>query len=245
MAKKCIALIDSGVGGLSVLSRLCEVLPDEDFVYFADDANLPYGSKTVGELEEIADKAVKTVLERFDADLFVLACNTLTAAAIDGLRNRFADRIFVGCEPNLTEPVKQGKKKVLVLCTTFTKNSDRIKERFVSDAVFLDMPYLADMIENMASDEKIAGYVMERAGKAAEKADCVTLGCTHYFLKEKLIADALNLPVFSSVDGVVRRVASFRADKSGKDLSQPRTLAFFSSSNRVDIEKIRYYMKKN
>ena len=89
MANKCIALIDSGVGGLSVLSRLCEVLPEEDFVYFADDANLPYGNKTAGELEEIADKAMKTVLERFDADLFVLACNTLTAAAIDGLRKRF------------------------------------------------------------------------------------------------------------------------------------------------------------
>lgn len=245
MAKKSIALIDSGVGGLSVLSRLCEVLPDEDFVYFADDANLPYGNKTVGELEEIADKAVKTVLERFDADIFVLACNTLTAAAIDGLRRRFADKIFVGCEPNLTEPVKLGKKNVLVLCTTFTKNSDRIKERFVSDAVFLDMPYLADMIENMASDEKIAEYVRERAGKAAEKADCLTLGCTHYFLKEKLISDALNLPVFSSVEGVVRRVTSLSAEKSGEHPPQPRTLAFFSSSNRVDVEKIRYYMKKN
>ena len=209
MANKCIALIDSGVGGLSVLSRLCEVLPEEDFVYFADDANLPYGNKTAGELEEIADK------------------------------------IFVGCEPNLTEPVKRGMKNVLVLCTTFTKNSERIKERFVSDAVFLDMPCLADMIENMASDEKIVAYVRERAGEAAEKADCVTLGCTHYFLKEKLISDALNLPVFSSVDGVVRRVTALNAEKSGEHLFQPRTLAFFSSSNRVDVEKIRYYMKKN
>ena len=245
MANKCIALIDSGVGGLSVLSRLCEVLPEEDFVYFADDANLPYGNKTAGELEEIADKAVKTVLERFDAGLFVLACNTLTAAAIDGLRKRFADKIFVGCEPNLTEPVKRGMKNVLVLCTTFTKNSERIKERFVSDAVFLDMPYLADMIESMASDEKIVAYVRERAGEAAEKADCVTLGCTHYFLKEKLISDALNLPVFSSVDGAVRRVTALNAEKSGEHLFQPRTLAFFSSSNRVDVEKIRYYMKKN
>lgn len=245
MSKKCVAVIDSGVGGLSVLKRLTEALPNVDLVYFADNANLPYGNKGIVELRDIAADAVKKVSDRFDADLFVIACNTLTAAAIDELRGRFLNKTFVGCEPNLNEPLGFGFKDILVLCTAFTKNSRRINERFASRAEFLDMPELAELIENGESDEKITSYVADRAGKAAKRADCVSLGCTHYCLKEKLISDVLGLPTFSSVEGVARRAAALYREINGVehvDGEKTRTIAFFSSGKRLDIGMIKGYM---
>jgi len=107
---KTIALIDSGVGGLSILYQLKKILPNNDFVYFADKKNLPYGNKTQNQLTQIAYDIVKIITNAFEIEIFVLACNTLTAGAIDFLRAKYPNYTFVGCEPNLNAPKIFGKK---------------------------------------------------------------------------------------------------------------------------------------
>ena len=84
-----IAVFDSGVGGLTVLHELLVQLPHEDFVYLADAARLPYGTRTQAELERFALQCAEELLAR-GAKLLVVACNSATAAALPALRERMA-----------------------------------------------------------------------------------------------------------------------------------------------------------
>ena len=98
--KDYIAVFDSGVGGISVLRRLLEVLPNEKYLYFGDSINAPYGVRTRQEVEDLTMAALEKLLPR-GLKAFVIACNTATAAAVDLLREKYPDLIVVGIEPAL------------------------------------------------------------------------------------------------------------------------------------------------
>ena len=114
-----IALFDSGVGGLSVFKELVKIAPDEDYIYYSDNANCPYGEKPVGEIRERALR-ISGLLIGKGADIVVVACNTATAAAIDFLREKFAIP-FIGMEPAIKPAALESESKVIgVLATAGT-----------------------------------------------------------------------------------------------------------------------------
>ena len=94
-----IAVFDSGVGGISVLRQLRKTMPGENFLYFGDSANAPYGSRTTEEVRSLTLAAVKKLTTEYPVKALVVACNTATAAAIDTLREKYPDEIIVGIEP--------------------------------------------------------------------------------------------------------------------------------------------------
>ena len=96
--KKIIGVFDSGIGGLTILDELKNILPNENYFYFGDSKNNPYGQKTDEELEKIVDEIVKDLIKR-GAKIIVVACNTATAKCIESLRKKFPEMIFVGTEP--------------------------------------------------------------------------------------------------------------------------------------------------
>ena len=241
MSKKSIAVIDSGIGGLSILKELKQNLPWYDYVYFADGANMPYGKKTEQELRDIAFDVVQKILDCFDVDLFVLACNTLTAGAIDFLRQTFPRKLFVGCEPNLTQPQREGKKNILVMSTVFTKNSKRINSRFANRATFVEFPLLAEMIENCAPDIDIQKYLLSVLNQREQNYDAVALGCTHYFLKRDLIEKTFCLPTYTSCLGVAKRVVQLVGKNNAEYLSS-LPITCFCNSKPVDLNNIFCYL---
>ena len=95
-----IGVIDSGVGGISVLRHLRRVMPNEKFLYYGDSANAPYGIKSREEVEALSFAVVEKLLGR-GLKALVVACNTATSAAIGDLRARYPDLIIVGIEPAL------------------------------------------------------------------------------------------------------------------------------------------------
>ena len=245
MSNKSIAVIDSGVGGLSILKKLKDLLPFDDFVYYSDGANLPYGDKSQDELCGVACKIVEELRSKFDIDLFVLACNTLTAGAIDFLRDRYPQKDFVGCEPNLTQPKKEGKSLPLVVCTPFTADSPRIKERFLykkNSVRFVATPSLAQLIEERASEDELREYLYRTLGQSCKECDCIVLGCTHYFFKQKLFEDLFELPVYTSVEGVAKRVLQLSSKKTGYGVSDFPVTCFIDSQNNPQISKILYFL---
>lgn len=241
MSKKSIVVIDSGIGGLSILKEIKQNLPQYDYVYFADEANMPYGKKTEQELCGIAFGVVQKILDCFDVDLFVLACNTLTAGAIDFLRQRFPRKLFVGCEPNLTQPQREGKKNLLVMSTVFTKNSQRINSRFANRATFVEFPLLAEIIENRAPDLDIQKYLSGVLNPIEQNYDAVVLGCTHYFLKKDLIEKTFCLPTYTSCAGVARRVVQLVGKNNAEYLSS-LPITCFCTSKPVDLNNISCYL---
>ena len=95
-----IAVLDSGLGGLSVLRHLRRLMPGERFLYYGDSAHAPYGTRTRQEVEDLTLRAVEDLMPR-GLKALVVACNTATSAAIETLRKKYPDLIVVGIEPAL------------------------------------------------------------------------------------------------------------------------------------------------
>lgn len=188
-----IGVFDSGIGGLSVLRELRHLLPHENFLYYADNAHLPYGERT---LNEIADFA-RTIVNFFIAKkvkIIVIACNTASAAALQILRAEFPELLFVGMEPALKPAVEHthcGKIGILATAGTFQgKPYAGVVERFAGDTkIFAQVcTGLAELIEQNAPEkilrEKLENWI---APLRAEKIDQLALACTHYPLILPLI----------------------------------------------------------
>ncbi|MDD2923230.1 MAG: aspartate/glutamate racemase family protein, partial [Anaerolineales bacterium] len=106
-----IGVFDSGVGGLSVLRAIREQTPNESIVYFGDQGHVPYGPRSMEEIQKFSEGIARFLLEK-NAKLIVVACNTASAAALKYLRARFPEIPFVGMEPAVkpaAESTKTGK----------------------------------------------------------------------------------------------------------------------------------------
>lgn len=179
-----VGVFDSGVGGISVLRDLRALMPDEDFIYFGDGANAPYGEKSSGEIRVLAWNVVEKLLDR-GIKALVIACNTATAAAAPLIRERL-DMPVVAMEPAL-KPASACAHggKVVVMATPLTLSLDKFKRlmsEYGRDALPMPCPGLMDMVERgmvdgPEMDEYLAG-VREKIGDV--RVDAVVLGCTHY-----------------------------------------------------------------
>ena len=108
-----VGMFDSGVGGLSVLGEAVRQLPGEDFIYFGDTANAPYGTKSPETVRGLAFDIVEMFI-RQQVKAVVIACNTATAEAAKELRARY-DFPIIGMEPAL-KPASDGKKVIWIFC---------------------------------------------------------------------------------------------------------------------------------
>jgi len=110
-----IGFFDSGVGGISVLKKAMELLPHEDFIYFGDSVNAPYGDKDLETIRELSFQAVDFLLS-FQCKSIVVACNTATSAAISDIRAKYPDLPVIGIEPALKVAIDHTTDgKILVL----------------------------------------------------------------------------------------------------------------------------------
>ena len=178
MDRRCIAICDSGTGGLRLLKRLERAFPKETFVYFADSENLPYGDKTESQLVEIVQSAYDKLL-KFSPKLVVFACNTASTVAL-GKINAYSVPA-VGVYPTV------GEGKGLLLCTGATAKSAFVSR--LTKNCNLEVMALNGLAEEIEMSLKIGQEVgLEKYFQGKIKgSDFVTLGCTHYgFLTEKL-----------------------------------------------------------
>lgn len=217
-----IIVIDSGVGGLGILGRLRELIPEKNYVYFADRAAFPYGNASEEYLGKRAEINLLRLSEAFRAECVVIACNTLTAAAVGKLRKTF-DFPVVGVEPSVIPAAKAFPEgKIYVFSTTFTSSSGRIARRFASfkDRIeFIPTPRLAELIEKLSPEKEIAECISESAeGKIpeiyAEKAFPIVLGCTHYPLVKPIFRRIFpRAVIFDGTEGTARRVLSVISER--------------------------------
>lgn len=193
MDNRKIGLFDSGVGGLSILGEIQKLLPQESFVFIADQKHVPYGKKTKAELEELVFKIV-TFLVSQDVKLVVVACNTATVYTIDFLREKF-NLPIVGVVPvvkTLAEVTKT--KKVGILATPATSSSpylENLINNFCQGVEVFNIggTGLEEMVENGEVDTKLVEDTLVKFLNplVKEGVDAIALGCTHYpFLRAKI-----------------------------------------------------------
>lgn len=181
-----IAVFDSGVGGISVLRKLLQTLPNERYLYFGDSVNAPYGTRPREEVEALTLAAVEKLKER-GIKAFVIACNTATSAAFEAVKARYPDLIVVGIEPALALAAeKHPGGHVGVLATPGTLRGQRFlsaKARFetVLQIDPLPAPGLMELVEAEKADTAEADALLQTIlGPFVGKLDALLLGCTHY-----------------------------------------------------------------
>ena len=189
-----IAVIDSGVGGISVLRELCALMPGEDFIYFGDSKNAPYGSRSRLEVLELTRSNLE-LLKAYGIKALVVACNTATSAAVRILREENPDLVIVGIEPAIKPPADElDHPRVLVMATPLTLNEEkfhRLVERYAAreEVIPLPCPRLAELIESGELDSpELDQYIQDLLAPYKNgKIDALVLGCTHYpHVKDKI-----------------------------------------------------------
>ena len=194
MDNRPIAVFDSGLGGLSVLRRLTKVMPEENFLYFGDSANAPYGSRPTEEIRALTLKNAKMLFDR-GIKALVVACNTATSAAINDLRNIYSDRIIIGIEPALKLAVSRHPGgTILVMATDCTLREQKFQalvQKVGEECTVMKCP-CPSLVEFVERGE-LTGCGVEEAlrrelGACLElRPDAVVLGCTHFpFLKDAI-----------------------------------------------------------
>ena len=188
-----IGLFDSGTGGLSVLREIVKLLPDEKYVFYADNAHCPYGEKAPEFIRERCRVITRTLLAE-GADIIVAACNTATAAAIRTLREEFPVR-FIGMEPAV-KPAALGTRTgvIGVLATAGTLKGSKYlatKGNFEDNCTIVEHVGrgFVELVERgVLTGPEAEATVRESLEPLLEAgADTVVLGCTHYpFLLETL-----------------------------------------------------------
>ncbi|MCD7739819.1 MAG: glutamate racemase [Candidatus Gastranaerophilales bacterium] len=186
MKNNPIGVFDSGVGGLSVFSRLIKLLPDENYIYFGDTLNLPYGNKTKEQLIEITGN-IFDFFKSQGVKAVVMACNTTSATAYEILKSKYDYKIYPVVQTVAQSIAGKNYKNIGVFATNATVNVHAYKKEIQKynkscNVYETACPEWVNIVENeLQNDEKsikiIKLYLDNMLSKNVEK---IILGCTHY-----------------------------------------------------------------
>jgi glutamate racemase len=210
-----IGFFDSGVGGLSVMKKTLEILPYENYIYFGDAKNAPYGVKSLEEVKQLTFKAVEFLIDK-GVKAIVVACNTATSAAIEDLRSVYKDIPIVGIEPALKPAVEKHKKgTIIIMATPMTLAEKKFKNLMDkygvnSDIVSLPCAGLVEFIEQgILSGDELNSFLYEKLNKYINNPiSAIVLGCTHYpFVKDEILRVVGNeVDIIDGSEGTAREL---------------------------------------
>ena len=247
MREDPIGVFDSGIGGVSLLRNMRALLPGEDFIYFGDEKNAPYGTRPEEEILSLSRKDVEFLL-RYQVKAIVIACNTATSAAAKTLRSEMTLPI-IGIEPAL-KPAQLDRKDgmIAVLATSATLRQKKFQDLMLlygERAFPLPCPGLMEFVERgITEGDELDAFLKKILSPLTNiQLDGVVLGCTHYSFLTKAIKKALVRPVrlYDGNEGTARQLkrvlVQHQLDRNGTNGS----VRFFTSG---DEEKTIPLMKK-
>ena len=202
MDNRPIGVFDSGLGGLTCVKEIMNILPNEDVIYFGDTGRVPYGTRSP---ETITKYSVGDVnfLKTFDIKAVVIACGTVSSIAIDHLKSKFDIPIIGVVEPAVSAAVKATKNgKIGVIGTPGTVSSGKYAKKIseLSSASVLQTacPLFVPLVENGFLSHPATRLIAEEylAEIKSSCADTLIMGCTHYPLIKPLIGDIMGKGVY-------------------------------------------------
>ncbi len=196
-----IGVFDSGVGGISVLRELVKVMPQEDFLYFGDSENAPYGTKKPELVRDLTLRHIEFLLKQ-RAKAIAVACNTATSAAVALLREKYPSVPLVGIEPAIKPAAKEKPGAVIVvMATPMTLRQEKFRNlmaRYEKEIQIIPLPCpgLMEFIERgELSGDGLRRYLTDLFDCVHQAPDGVVLGCTHYPFAREMIQQVLGKAV--------------------------------------------------
>lgn len=222
MDNRPIGVFDSGLGGLTSVQELHRQLPEEKVIYYGDTARTPYGSKSPETIIKFATQIVDYLVAR-NTKMIIIACNTVTALALDSLRERYPAIPIIGViEPTVKKVVGDGVRKVGVIATKATIGSDVYGKELRAMSPGIDVhsaacPAIVPLVEEGLTDTDImeltVRHYMDDFVKEGGFSDLI-LGCTHYPLVTKHLKKLYpDLHLYSSSAEVIREAAAILKEK--------------------------------
>ena len=232
-----IGIFDSGLGGLSVLREIRKVLPNENIFFVADQGHIPYGPREMDEVRGFSEEIARLMMAH-GTKMILIACNTASAAALNSLREKYPDYLFVGMEPAIkpaAETTKTGVVGVLATPATFQGPLyASVIERFAQD-VRVMKDTCVGLVKAIESDsEKDAEIVLRRALEPmmAEDVDTIVLGCTHYPFAIPVIRKIVgpDVRIIDPAPSVARHTRDVLAENGLLNLNETKPELLFHTS---------------
>lgn len=241
-----VGVMDSGVGGLTVLKHLTTLLPQEHFIYFADSAYAPYGNQSAAKIRERCHTIADTLISH-GAKALVVACNTATAAAISSLREHFSLPI-IGMEPAVKPAALASRNGIIgVLATTGTLQSAQfaaLLEHYGQGVQVVTQACvgLVECIEQGQLDALQTQSLLQQYCQPliAAGADTIVLGCTHYPFVRKHIQQIVgpNVTLIDTGAAVAKRLQQVLEQRQMLNgAGQAGDYAFLTSGNE-DTQRV-------
>lgn len=226
------------------MNKVRQLMPQKDLLYFADEGHLPYGEKSKEEILSYSIEAV-SILNRFECDAVIIACNTATSAAIKTLRKRFSIPI-IGIEPAV-KPALKGEGKVLVMATPVTLKEEKL-HNLISDLSaqekvdLLAMPELVRFCECEEFDSvDVKRYIEERLEGIDRTAySALVLGCTHFNHFRFALSGAFDdrIHILDGSMGTARRLREVLREQGMTENGEGRTEYLLTGGVLADEEFI-------
>lgn len=241
-----IGIFDSGVGGITILNSIKEIMPNEDIIYFSDNLNSPYGQKSEEEIKNLSKKNSNWLLDR-GCKIIVVACNTATTNSISYLRANL-NIPFIGVEPAIKPAATNTKTgSVGVLATKGTLSSglfNMTSNDYCSEINIIETvgEGLVDLIENGIFKGKKLEMLLYKFLKPMLNAniDHLVLGCTHYPLIIESIKKIIpnNIKILDSGAAVAKQTKNILSQHSLLNNKKGSNSEFYCNSTNTTLKKI-------
>jgi glutamate racemase len=244
--EKPIAVFDSGAGGVSVLRELVRLMPQENYIYYGDSLNAPYGTKSTEAVRELTVDNISRLID-MGAKEAVIACNTATSAAVSVLRQMYPDIPIIGLEPAVKPAASAAEGgRVLVMATELTLREEKLRKLMErcndkADVILLPCPELVEFAEAGITDSpELSTYLNRILAPYLDNVNAIVLGCTHFpLLRDAIQSAAKGIRLFDGGEGAARE-AKRQLEKRGLlSYKNNGTVNFMSSL----AEKAELYKK--
>ena len=231
-----------------------KLMPNENYIYFGDSKNAPYGGRATEEVRELSFKAVDFLLQK-GVKAIVVACNTATSAAINQLRERYPSIPIIGIEPALKPAVKNcSMGKILIMATNVTLKEKKFNELMnklaeeegcLNRIVPLPCPGLVEFVEKGDIDSReVKGFLEDKlAPYLQESISSIVLGCTHYPFVKEAISEIVgeDVQIIDGSEGTVRELKRKLTEKELRNSKDNKgRIEIYNSLEKEEIIALSY-----
>ena len=241
--KDFIGIFDSGMGGISVLKKAAALLPNENFIYYGDNRNAPYGTRPISEIQRLCAAAIDHLLAQ-EIKALVIACNTATAAYASIVRAEHPELPIIGMEPAVKPAsLARSQGRVLALATKATLALDkfsRLMEQYGEGVIPVEGKGLVEIVENGMAGSEAAADALQAvfAPYLNEQIDGIVLGCTHVpFLRRQIETFFPQAQIFDGREGTVRQLERRLIETGRRSASKDAGQIIFQTSGDAEILK--------
>jgi len=239
-----IGVIDSGVGGLTVLFDIINEYPNCNYYYIGDSKHCPYGKRNTEEIKKLSFKLVNYLVINKKIDILVIACNTISSTSTTYLKSQFKDLIIIETVIPTVNYIKNMNVKNIGLIATEATINSKMYEKKLKDYNVIPKacPIFVDIVEDMNSTQNKKDIIVKQELKSLidQNIDTLILGCTHFPLLTKSISKTFNGKIVNSSKAIIIELEKYIRKNNKKGIVEINT----TGNNKMFEKQIKIMFRK-